>query len=112
MNYPKKVYALFPYDEKGDIAGVYIGVSGNLKDRLRVHLNTPSGKGNQDRLHELMRRNGYTFTVLDEVETWKDGHLEYDWLDFYIKKTDFQVFNNVTGLCQANWERVFPREKV
>lgn len=114
MSYPKKVYALFPYDDEGKVAGVYVGVSQNLKNRMRVHKNTQNGKGKQDRLHELMRRNGYTFKIIDEVRRWEDGHIEYDWIDYFLKETNFPVFNNEVSLCGANWKRLdrFKKETV
>ena len=109
MSYPKKVYALFPYDEQGNIAGVYVGSSWKPKERVRIHKNTPNGKGKQDRLHALMRTNGFSYLIIDEIPTCNDTYIEFDWIDFFIKRTKLPVFNNFVGACGANWERIKTR---
>lgn len=102
----KKVYAIFPFDEDGEIAGVYIGSSQNPLTRVRNHRNTKDGHGKQDTLHELMRKNGFTYIFVDDIKTFKDAHVEYDWIDYFIKQTNLTVFNNADNLCQANWTKI------
>ena len=102
----KKVYALFPFDEDGEIAGVYVGSSQNPLTRVRSHKNTQDGHGKQDVLHELMRENGFTYIFVDDIKTFKDAHVEYDWIDYFIKQTNLTVFNNAVDLCQADWTRI------
>lgn len=112
MNYPKKVYALFPYDENGNIAGVYVGAAKSPERRMKGHRYSKDGLGKQDELHQLMRKNGYTYAVVDEIDHWINNHIEYDWLDFFVKKTNLKIFNNVVGVCDANWERINPKGEV
>lgn len=106
MSYPKKVYALFPLNEKCDVAGVYIGSTENPKVRLKCHRNNKRKNDSQSELHDLMRANGYSFIVLDEIETPNENHIEYDWVDYFLKKTSLRVFNNITDVCDANWTRI------
>ena len=105
MSYPKKVYILFSFNEQGLIAGAYVGSSANVQERIRIHKNTQDGHGKQDQLHKLMRKNGYTYVVVDEIETCKDTYIEFDWLDFIIKRTNLTVFNNFISK-KANWKRI------
>lgn len=108
MSYPKKVYVLFPHNDEGMIAGVYVGSSENVKERIRGHKNTHDGHGKQDELHNLMRRNGYTYFVVDEISEWRESYIEFDWMDYFIKCTNLPVFNNFVSK-KANWERITPK---
>lgn len=109
MSYPKKVYVLFPFDDEGLIAGAYVGSSENVNERLRIHKNTHEGHGKQDQLHELMRKNGYTYAVVDEIKSFHETYIEFDWIDFFQKRTKLAVFNNFVSK-KANWERISPKE--
>lgn len=105
MSYPKKVYALFPYDENGDVAGVYVGSTHDPEERMRIHKNTPKGHGKQDDLHELMRRNGFFYVVVDEYSHCSNSHIEFDWLDYFLKRTNLRVFNNFVSK-KADWKQI------
>lgn len=108
MSYPKKVYVLFPFNKFGNIAGVYIGSSQDPEERMRIHKNTHNGHGKQDQLHELMRNNGFLYVVVDEIKTCKDTYIEFDWLDYFDKRTKLTIFNNFIS-PKANWERIEPK---
>ena len=106
MNYPKIVYAIFPLDEKCEVAGVYVGSTDNLKSRIKNHRNSKKANDSQAELHELMRANGFSYIVLDEIKTWKDNHIEYDWIDYFIERTSLRVFNSAKELCGADYTRI------
>lgn len=93
MDYPRHVYAIYPYDESGEIAGVYVGSTSKLVKRINAHLTEK--KGSQEELHDLMRENGFTFQILDYIRDYSDVHVEYDWVDFF-EHTDIKVFNRKT----------------
>lgn len=105
MNYPRKVYAIFPYDENHHIAGVYVGSTWNVEERIRCHKGDHKSL-HMAELHDLMRRHGFIYKVMDEIKEWKDCHIEYDWIDYFMKKTDLKVFNYRKGLCGADWHRI------
>lgn len=109
MNEIKKVYALFPYDKDGKIAGVYVGSTRQPAERMRIHKNTPNGHGKQDELHELMRTNGFYYVVVDEYKSCFESYIEFDWLDFFIKRTKLKIFNNFISK-KADWTRIQPKE--
>lgn len=92
MYFPRQVYAIYPYNEQGEVAGVYIGSSQNVRERFGNHL---SSKHTQDELHRLMNEFGYTFQVLDTEHNYDETQLEYDWIDFFIK-SKAKVFNKYT----------------
>ena len=104
MKLPRKVYAIFPLNENGEIAGVYVGSSANVKERIKHHLQTYGM--NQNELHELMRKNGYMYCLLNSILEHKESHFEYDWIDFFDKCTSLRVFNNQRGVCGASWRRL------
>ena len=79
---------------------------------MRIHKNTGNGHGKQDVLHELMRTNGFTYAIVDEVKTYKESFVEYDWIDYFTKRTNLPVFNNFVGACGANWERINPERRL
>ena len=99
MNFPKKIYAIFPYGGDGRIAGVYVGVTKNIKTRMANHFYDCSSL--QPELHNLMRENGFSYLVLGEVPHYRDGYLEYDWIDFFLKRTNLRVFNKSVGLSRC-----------
>ena len=106
--YPRKVYAIFPYDKNGKAAGVYVGSSANMKRRLINHRSSAPGQGNQDQLHQLMRDNGCAYKFLDDISGIKENHVEYDWIDYFVKVSDFKVFNNFVNCHLADWTRISP----
>lgn len=107
-HYPKEVYLIFPFDENGNAAGVYVGASSWVEERIRNHLY--SGKSepdNQKEAHLLMKENGFSYTVVDTIEDFNETHIEYDWIDFFLKNTDLRVFNSLKiGLKNADWKRL------
>lgn len=107
MKFPKKIYAILPYGSDGKIAGVYVGVTKNIKTRMANHLYDYSSL--QTELHNLMRENGFSYLVLGEAPHYRDGYLEYDWIDFFLKRTNLRVFNKSVGLCGANFNRAISR---
>lgn len=104
--YPKQVYLIFPFDENGKIEGVYVGSSNDVRSRVKNHRNDHHSSGKQKILHDLMRKNGYDYLIVDEIKSFHENHVEYDWMDFFIKNTTFQLFNNQVGLCGADWHRL------
>ena len=101
----KTVYAIFPHDEEGKIAGVYVGLSDRPETRIKAHLHDKTSQNGQKMLHELMRKNGYHWVVLSTLTSYTERFLEYDWVDYFMKKTDLTVFNDRT-LLTADWHRV------
>jgi hypothetical protein len=94
MDLPQTIYAIFPKDEKGNIVGVYIGATSKpLEKRIKGHLNSLETAPNQIKLHELMRNNGFIYQSLETHNRFEDRHLEYYWIDYFIKKTDLFLFN-------------------
>lgn len=89
----KWVYAIYPFDASGRIAGVYVGCTGDVKRRIELHLCNKSPKDKQAELHQMMRENGFFYQVLD---MWKGGYYmdycEYDWIEFF-KVSGANVFN-------------------
>lgn len=105
-HYPMTVYAIFPFNDDGkNIAGVYVGVTHDLKERLDRH-----GHDHQSihtaELHDLMRRNGFVCYELDTISTLHENHIEYDWINFFKERTALKVFNYRQDLCGADWHRL------
>lgn len=92
---PRTIYAIFPKDENGNIAGVYVGSTfTGLRHRIAVHLGKKSS--HQKELHNLMRTNGFVYQSLETRVFPEDFDLEYDWIDYFLKKTNLRVFNKMT----------------
>lgn len=104
MKLPRKVYVIMPFDHDKKIAGVYVGSSANLQQRIMNHLNSYSAQ--QKELHDLMRKNGFEVCVVDDIENIGESHLEYDWIEFFKERTHFKVFNFRQDLCGADWHRL------
>jgi hypothetical protein len=101
--FPKSVYVIFPHDDSGEIAGVYVGSSGNAFERLKMHLHDNQ---TQKELHDLMRRNGFDWFVVDVIKNRTDLHLEYDWMDFFKQNTHLHLFNQRTQYHKPDWRRI------
>lgn len=84
------VYAIYPFDD-GSISKVYVGKTDQIGVRFTNHLKQHNG--NQKLLHSLMRKNGYLFEILDTYSDWRESMLEYDWIDFFEKKTPLELQN-------------------
>ena len=96
---------IFPYDESHEIAGVYVGASIHPKERIQQHI---SGMGNeyenQKEFHRLMKANGYTYCVVDEIENWEQSYIEYDWIDYFKKVIGIKTFNSkIRGSAIGDW---------
>ena len=105
-HYPKKVYIIFPFNEQGHIVGAYVGASFNVRRRLQCHLGTHCNQGLQTELHDLMRKNGFAYSIVDCIKTYVENYVEYDWIDFCERKLKLHVFNNQKGICGADWHRI------
>lgn len=104
MDFPRTIYAIYPKDEQGNIVGVYVGsTSRPLEKRIRGHLCCASECPKQKMLHELMKKNGYILQKLEVFNKFQDRHLEYDWVDYFIKKTDLEIFNT-TMMTNQNYK--------
>lgn len=101
--YPKSVYVIFPHDASGQVAGVYVGSSGNAAKRIEIHVRNFHS---QTELHDLMRKNGFDWFVIDCIHDSSEKHLEYDWIDFFKKKTCLHLFNAKTLCYQPDWRRL------
>lgn len=97
MKKPRYIYAIYPHDENGDYAGVYVGITSNVKRRLQIHLKDLYCHPNSVELHRLMKNNGYSYQTIDDVQSNDDTYLEYDWIDFFRAKTDLHIFNTKIG---------------
>lgn len=93
----KYVYAIYPKDENGNIAGVYVGSSENVERRIKHHLNRMK-KDPQPELHELMRTNGFTYEILEAMEDFRENYKEYKWIEAMSLKYS-KVFNKYLGNC-------------
>ena len=103
--YPKKVYLIFPFDAKGHVAGVYVGSTWRIEERIRCHKGDHKSIHMME-LHDLMRTNGFKVEIVGEIKTWKENHIEYDWIDYFMKRSNLKVFNYRKGLCGADWHRL------
>ena len=102
----KTVYAIFPYDMYGNVAGVYVGVTEDkIKRRITNHLCCYSAKHGQEELHNLMRMNGFHYVILAHID-YRDRLVEYDWIDFFNTMTDLPVFNDKLTCANADWRRL------
>lgn len=101
MKYPKTIYAIYVFDENGDVIGVYVGSSENVKQRILAHRTTTKA---QQELHELMRKNGFNFQLLGVINEYEEAHLEYDWVDFFTHM-GVKVFNTLK-YKNVNWKRL------
>lgn len=103
--YPKKVYLIFPYDENREIAGVYVGASIHPKTRIQQHIGGAGNEyENQKEFHKLMKENGYTYCVVDEIEDWEHSCIEYDWVDYFRKVIGLKTFNSkIRGSVVGDW---------
>lgn len=106
--YPREVYLIFPYDEFGNVAGVYVGSSSWVEERIRRHLYDFNNEFiNQRELHELMRKNGFALAVVDNIENYKESYTEYDWVDYFRNFYDMRIFNSAKrGKAICNWQRI------
>lgn len=104
-HYPRKVYVIFPFNSDGTIAGVYVGSSYRVKERIECHKGDHQSK-HMVELHDLMRENGFKYQIIDEIGDWRETHIEYDWIDFFKKKTTMKVFNFRQNICGADWHRL------
>lgn len=121
--FPKQVYAIYPRDEQGNVAGVYVGSANDVNARFIGHM---ADHKCQKELHDMMRHNGFTFQILGVENGYDETHLEYDWVDFF-KKSGAHVFNQFikggnadvvcSGFSKPIWNgqgvvwEVKPREK-
>ncbi len=104
MKLPRKVYAIFPFNEDGSVAGVYVGSSANPNQRITNHLNDYGAQ--QFELHDLMRKNGFKAYEVDCINSLKESHIEYDWIDMFDKfLPDLKIFNARTEKY-ATWKNV------
>lgn len=113
--YPKEVYLIFPYDENGIIAGVYVGSSCFVSFRIAEHrYTTENRKDDQKELHKLMRDNGFTYLIVDEIKSWHESFTEYDWVDYFAKNYNIKIFNSPNvGRVNRDWHRLNkPQDKV
>lgn len=107
MKYPRKTYLIVVYDRSGIIPeGIYVGSSYDVKQRIQNHLHDYS-ISTQQKLHELMRKRRFSVWILDDNA---DLNSEYDWIDFFKKKTNFSMFNVRTKIC-ADWHRCEGKEE-
>lgn len=107
--YPREVYLIFPFDEQGKIAGVYVGSSCCVSTRIYGHLTIKGYDtcGEQKELHELMRKNGFAYEVVDKIDKWQNSYIEYDWVDFFLNNYEIRVFNShKKGCVIRDWKRL------
>ena len=89
---------------------MYVGSSFRVNERIQNHLHDYCVQ--QWDLHEAMRKHGFDVFIVDVIENGKQAHLEYDWIDFFVKKTDFRVCNVKRNLLNADWHRIEKKEVV
>ena len=85
MDFPSKVYVIYPLNDACEIAGAYVGMTRDVYARMLLHLQNRA-KGNQSELHEMMRDNGFYYQILGDVKNMDDVHLEADWIAFFEKE--------------------------
>lgn len=96
----KYVYAIYPKDENGNIAGVYVGSTVDIKMRINAHKNLKVKRKANDpqyELHQLMRDNGFSYEVLDTITDDCEDYKEYKWMEVLSKKYP-KVFNKYLGI--------------
>lgn len=100
MDERRYIYAIYPYDEKGEYAGVYVGSTRELKMRLGQHVRQNT-KDAQAEMHELMRSNGYIWQILETCD-FSTRRREYEWVDFFRSTTDLKVFNQFDATSEGH----------
>ena len=85
-----KIYALYPLNEDGRAVGVYVGITSDVKRRIREHV-----YGGQYWLDDKPVTN-FAYQVLDELGEDDDPYSEYDYIDLY-RKIGLQILNSKTG---------------
>ena len=113
LKYPRKVYLIFPFDDNGKVAGVYIGCSHNPVARMELHIREkPLPRKEQNELHRLMRDNGFLYGVVDEIPTYTEQYIEYDWVDYFKQNYGYRIFNSLKyGSGEADCSRIVsPKE--
>lgn len=94
----KQVYIIIPLDENGKAIGAYVGKTGSISVRLRQHYYSKKKTGKQTELHELMKTNHFICLQVDQIkDPIRDGHLEYDWMDFVGNVIGLKLFNENLG---------------
>lgn len=96
MIFPRYVYAIYPYNQNGQYAGVYVGSTKDVRERIRLHL-AKKKEDPQQELHDLMRQNGFEYEILDEVKGMSERDAEYKWVHHFLKFGVIQVFNIFCG---------------
>lgn len=103
-DFKRIIYAIYPLDSDGNIAGVYVGMTRNLRQRIKGHMNDRHTE-NQMGFHSLMRDYGFYYQILENVEEYPDRRHEYDWID-YFKHMGVPVFNAQTECFSPDYRRV------
>lgn len=96
MRAPLYGYAIFPLDKNGNVAGVYVGSTGCIKQRITGHIASKKVDPQRE-LHNLMRENGFKVIELYKVDKYENRWLEAVWMDIFSKYTNLKVFNQVVG---------------
>lgn len=105
MRYPRQNYLIIIYDITGTVPeGLYVGSAHDVTRRIQNHLHNYTDS-TQKKLHQLMRFRKYSVHVLD------DSSNEYDWIDFFKKKSSVPVFN-VRTTKDADWHRLEGKEEL
>lgn len=105
MKIPAQIYAIYPLNKDGSIAGVYVGRTGDLHQRLYLHTTPKKNDDKQEEFHSLMKENGFYYQVLDDVKVFAERHLESDWINFF-EMQDVKLFNKAqtTGYKMSKGE--------
>lgn len=121
--YPCYVYALFPFDENGNICGVYVGRSTDPERRVHEHKYNYSYK----EMHDLLLYNGFAYKVIDEIHDPDEDCIEYEWVDYFYhvckRKNGWKLFNRVLGdkecmnllerhINSQDWNVWLPKDKL
>lgn len=108
MKLPRYVYVVVIYNRIPFFPeAVYVGSSADVEKRIKEHLHDYCS-GTQYQFHELMRHRRFQTYIVDEIHNGKDAHLEYDWMDFFQRKTRLNLFNVRRYESKADWRRILP----
>lgn len=103
MKFPRVVYAIYPLNENGKIAGVYVGSTFDFKRRAYLHMH--KNPASRQPFQELMIKNGFYYQTFNIINSFDEAHLEYDWMDFF-KKNGVVVFNQRTDFHSPDYRRI------
>ena len=96
-----KIYALYPLNKDGKAVGVYVGITSDVKRRIREHV-----YGGQYWFDDKPVTN-FAYQILDGLDEDDDPYIEYDYIDLF-RKIGLHLLNRKIG-NHGNYQNAFLR---